>query len=160
MSRKLLALYLNDHLAGATGGTALARRLARNHQGTELEGPTSELADQVEEDRKALLQIMNALDIRPRPAKQVLAALAERVGRLKLNGTVVRRSPLSSVIEFEAMRLGVEGKIDGWQALRRVADHEPRLNADRLDELLRRAGRQSDTLQNLRLRVATAAFTG
>lgn len=160
MNQNLLALYLNDHLAGATGGTALARRLARNHRGTEFEGPTSRLADDVEADRQALLQFMSALDIQPRRAKQVLATLAERIGRLKVNGTLVRRSPLSSVIEFEAMRLGVEGKTDAWQALRRVADHEPRLNADRIDELLDRAGRQSEVLQDLRLRAATAAFSG
>lgn len=159
MNRKLLAVYLNDHLAGATGGSALAQRLARNHRGTEFEGPTSQLADQIAEDRKALLQMMSALGIQPRPVRQVLATVAERVARLKPNGTLVRRSPLSNVIEFEAMRLGVEGKIDGWQALRRVADQEPRLDAGRLDELLERAGRQSDTLQDLRLRAAAAAFT-
>lgn len=160
MNRTLLAIYLNDHLAGATGGTTLARRLARNHRGTEMQGPTGDLADQIAQDRTALLQIMGALGIRPRRVRLGLALLAERVGRLKFNGRLVRRSPLSSVIELEAMRIGVEGKIDGWQALRRVADRERRLDAHGLDELLHRAGQQSDTLQELRLRAVTAAFIG
>jgi hypothetical protein len=159
MTTRLLALYLNDHLAGATGGTALARRLARNHRGTDLERPTADLVDQVAADRTALLQIMRSLDIRPRRLKSALAVLAERAGRLKLNGSLVRRSPLSSVIEFEAMHLGVEGKIDGWQALRQIVDQEPRLDSNQLDELLDRARQQSDSLQKLRLRAATTAFT-
>jgi hypothetical protein len=81
------------------------------------------------------------------------------VGRLKLNGTLLRRSPLSSVVELEAMHLGIEGKIDGWQALRQLADHEPRLDSSQLDELLARARQQSDGLQRLRLQAATTAFT-
>lgn len=159
MTTRLLALYLNDHLAGATGGTALARRLARNHRGTDLERPTADLADQVAADRTALLQIMRSLDVRPRRLRSALAVLAERVGRLKLNGTLLRRSPLSSVVELEAMHLGIEGKIDGWQALRQLADHEPRLDSSQLDELLARARQQSDGLQRLRLQAATTAFT-
>jgi hypothetical protein len=159
MNSRLLALYLNDHLAGATGGTALARRLARNHRGTDLERPTADLADQIAADRTALLQIMRSLGVRPRRLRLGLALLAERVGRLKLNGTLLRRSPLSSVVEFEAMHLGVEGKIDGWQTLRQIVDHEPRLDSNQLDELLDRARQQSDGLRRLGLQAATRAFT-
>jgi hypothetical protein len=159
VNRRLLAIYLNDHLAGATGGTALARRLAGNHRGTDLEQPTADLADQVAADRTALLQIMRSLDIQPRRLKPALAVLAERVGRVKLNGALLRRSPLSSVVEFEAMHLGVEGKIDGWQALRQIVDHEPRLDSNQLDELVDRARQQSAALQELRLRATATAFT-
>lgn len=101
---------------------------------------------------------MQALGVRPRKVKGVLAVLAERAGRLKLNGALLRRSPLSSVIELEGMRLGVEGKTDGWQALRQVADGYARLDATRLDDLLQRAGEQSKTLQDLRLQAAADAF--
>ena len=76
-------------------------------------------------DRASLLEIMQALGVRPRKVKGVLALLAERASRFKLNGALVRRSPLSSVIELEGMRLGVEGKTDGWQALRRSQTTTP-----------------------------------
>jgi hypothetical protein len=39
---------------------------------------------------------------------------------------LLRSSPLSSVIELEALRLGVEGKTDAWQAPHRVADSDTR----------------------------------
>ena len=112
-SEYLLTVYLNDHLAGATAGVALARRLARNHQGTAFQQQTADLAEQIMQDRRSLLEIMEALNIRPRKIKGALALLAERAGRLKLNGALFRRSALSSVTELEGMRLGVEGKTDG-----------------------------------------------
>lgn len=34
--RRLLQIYLNDHLAGAVGGAELARRCLRSNRGTPL----------------------------------------------------------------------------------------------------------------------------
>ena len=158
-SMHLLAIYLNDHLAGATAGMALARRLAQNHQKTRFERQTADLAAQIVADRASLLEIMQALGVRPRKVKGVLALLAERVGRLKLNGALLRRSPLSSVTELEGMRLGGDGKTDGWPALRQIADDYAGLDASKLDDLLHRAGEQSKTLQDLRLQAAAEAFS-
>jgi hypothetical protein len=158
-SKHLLTIYLNDHLAGATAGVALARRLARNHQGTRFEQQVADLAEHIAQDRTSLLEIMQALNIRPRKVKGALALLAERASRLKPNGALFRRSLLSSVTELEGMRLGVEGKTDGWQALRHIADDYAGLDPITLDHLLQRAGQQSKTLQDLRLQAAADAFT-
>ena len=51
----LLGIYLNDHLAGATAGTELARRMARSHRGQEESGPLNRLAAEIAQDRSALL---------------------------------------------------------------------------------------------------------
>jgi hypothetical protein len=56
------------------------------------------------------------------------------------------------------LRLGIEGKAAGWRALRTVAAREPRLDG-LLDRLLARGGEQADTVEDLRLRAAAAAFT-
>jgi hypothetical protein len=45
----------------------------------------------------------------------------------------MRRSPLSDLIELEAMRTGVEGKAALWRALRALADSDSRLDCDELD---------------------------
>jgi hypothetical protein len=90
---------------------------------------------------------------------KVLAGWAvEKVGRLKLNGRLLRASPLSSVIEFESMRLGVQGKEAGWRVLRLVADRDRRLDPDRLGRLLARARQQADEIEELRMRAAAEAF--
>jgi hypothetical protein len=64
------------------------------------------------------------------------------------------RSPLSALGETELLRLGVEGKAAGWRSLRSLAERDNRLDADRLDDLLDRAKRQSARLETLRVAVA------
>jgi len=154
----LLGIYLNDHLAGATGGIELVRRAARSQRGSGAGEVLERLTAEIVNDRVALLDMMAALDVPVRRVKSYLAWVAEKVGRLKLNGYVLSRSPLSLLVELEALRLGVEGKAAAWRTLRELADHDRRLDAERLDELLARARQQSDTLEELRVRMANAIF--
>lgn len=147
---ELLGIYLNDHIAGSTAGLALFRRTAGAHRGTPLGDALTRLAQEVEEDRHALLAVTRALGVPVRRYKVAAGWVVERVGRLKSNGRLVRRSPLSGVLELEALVIAVEGKAAGWRTLRALADDEPRLDPRRLDELQRRARRQSVTLEDLR----------
>jgi hypothetical protein len=156
----LLGIYLNDHLAGATGGVELARRAAGAHRGSDIGGALERLTAEIVEDRAALLDMAAALGVPVRHYKVYAAWVAEKVGRLKFNGHVLRRSALSTVIELEVLRLAVEGKAAGWRTLREVAEHDGRLDAGRLDRLLARARRQADILEELRARQAAEAFGG
>lgn len=155
----LLRIYLNDHLAGAAGGTALAHRLASSHKGTAAERELAELAREVDEDRDALIEIMGGLDIPRTYYKEPLALVAERLGRFKLNGSLLQRSPLSSVVELEAMGLGVTGKRSGWRSLRELADSDPRLDRTKLDTLIRRADDQIALLDRLRIQAVREAMS-
>lgn len=154
----LLGIYLNDHLAGATGGLELFRRAARAQRGTETGDVLEQYTAEVAEDRAALLEMMRDLGVPVRQYKVYGAWVAEKVGRLKLNGRFRERSPLSSLVELEALWLGVEGKASGWRTLRIVAERDGRLDALRLDGLLDRARRQADTLEELRVRTAQELF--
>jgi hypothetical protein len=149
----LLGIYLNDHLAGATGGAELARRVAGSH-GSEQAGALHRLAAEVAQDRAALLDFMAALGVPVRGYKVWAAWAGEKAARLKLNGRLLSRSPLSSLEELELMRLGVEGKAAGWRTLRTLAETDTRLDVGRLDELISRARRQADLLEELRVSAA------
>lgn len=156
----LLGIYLNDHLAGATAGTELARRMARSHRGRkdssrEDSGPLNRLAAEIAQDRSALITIMAALGITARAYKVGAAWIGEKAGRLKFNGRLLARSPLSDLEELEILRLAVEGKAAGWRTLRARADTDARLDAGHLDELIARAGRQVEELEELRVRAAS-----
>jgi hypothetical protein len=154
-----LAIYLNDHLAGATGGVELFRRAAATAR--EPHRPVlARLADEVAADRESLIEIMAALDVPVRHYKVVAGWVGEKVGRLKLNGHLVRRAPLSTLEETEAMLLGVRGKAAGWEALRVVAVHDTRVELSRLDELQARAVRQLDQIEAMRRDVAAEVFSG
>jgi hypothetical protein len=146
----LLGIYLNDHLAGATGGAELARRAARSH-GSGQAGALRRLAAEIAQDRASLLEFMTALGIPVRSYKVCTAWLGEKAARLKLNGRLLARSPLSSLEELEMMRLGVEGKATGWRTLRALAEVDTRLDPGRLDELIARAQSQADLLEELRV---------
>jgi hypothetical protein len=150
----LLGIYLNDHLAGATGGLELARRVAGSHQAPAADSALQRLAAEVAQDRAALEDIMGTLGIPVRGYKVYAAWIGEKAARLKLNGHLLARSPLSSLEELEMLRLGVEGKAAGWRTLRVLAETDKRLDPGRLDELIARAHRQSDLLEEFRARAA------
>ncbi|MFD4787705.1 transaldolase [Streptomyces sp. NPDC058459] len=154
----LLAIYLNDHYTGATGGLELFRRAAGARKGEEEEAVLTDLARQVEEDRDALAQTMTDLGVSVDRTKVALGWVAEKAGRLKTNGHLFSRSPLSDVLEAEGMLVGVLGKAACWRTLRALADTDRRLNAAKLDTLLERAERQSTALEELRAAAATRAL--
>ncbi|MDQ1045689.1 hypothetical protein [Streptomyces sp. V4I2] len=156
----LLGIYLNDHLAGSTLGVDRARMLAdaESERDPELAHAVRPVAEEIAEDRASLLQIMQSLDVPVRRYKIVAGRLAERAGRLKANGRLVRRSPLTPMLELELLRLGVEGKAAGWRTLRRLYDADTRLDPAQLDKLLERAHRQLDTLEQLRVRQIAETF--
>ena len=150
----MLGIYLNDHLAGATAGTELARRIARSHRGQPNSGALRRLAAEVAQDRATLLDIMAALGIKVRRYKAGAAWIGEKAGRLKFNGRLLARSPLSNLEELELLRLGVEGKAAGWRTLRALADTDTRLDLARLDGLISRARRQAELIEDLRITAA------
>jgi hypothetical protein len=154
----LLAVYLNDHLGGATGGLELVRRTARAHRDLAAGDALRQLAAQICEDRRTLLAIMQALGVPIHRYKIAVGYLAEKAARLKPNGRILHRSPLSSVVELESLRLGIMGKAAGWVVLRMRADSDPRLDAGELDDLIARATRQAATVEELRVRAAAEAF--
>jgi hypothetical protein len=58
MADKALDVYLKDHLAGAMLGGALAERLRDENNGTPFGEVMSSLAQQIEDDRTTLLDLM------------------------------------------------------------------------------------------------------
>ena len=150
----MLGIYLNDHLAGATAGTELAHRTARSHRNGKNGATLRRLAAEIAQDRAALLDIITVLGIKVRRYKVGAAWIGEKAGRLKFNGHLFARSPLSNLEELEMLRLGVEGKAAGWRTLRTLADTDTRLDPARLDELISRAGWQADLLEDLRVGAA------
>ncbi len=142
----LLGVYLNDHLAGATVGLELVRRMAASAEpGTETATVMKRLVSEITADRSALITMMAVMGVKIRGYKVFAAWAGEKAGRFKLNGHLLSRSPLSDLVETEMLRLGVEGKAAGWRTLRVVArrvlalqEETSRLQAE-LAELRKRA---------------------
>lgn len=157
MDRRLLSIYLNDHLAGSTAGVSLAQRLADQNRGNRFGIVTDRLAHEIEEDRDQLIAIMERLGVRRNRLKVAAGSLGEYLGRLKTNGSMRAYSPLSRLVELEAMALGVEGKRSLWRSLQRAfGDSAAGIDLDRLEQ---RAHCQYVQLERLRLDAAELAFS-
>ena len=154
----LLAIYLQDHLAGATAGVELARRARGQNRGTALGRSLDRLVQEIEEDRDELEGIMRTLGVGADRVKVAAAWTGEKLGRLKLNGRITSYSPLSAVVELQALILGVTAKRALWLALRGLAEQDERLDPVRLDRLAGRAERQLDSLWQHHLDAALAAL--
>ena len=115
---QLLHTYLQDHHAGATAGLELARRSAGSEAETDYRPELSRIADEIAEDRESLERVMSELGVGASTLKDVAGWTAEKLGRLKLNNSLLSRSPLSRVVELEGLLIGVTGKLALWQSLR------------------------------------------
>jgi len=123
----LLAIYLNDHLAGATVGAELSKRAAGSNEGSEYGAFLDELAKEIDEDRKSLLAIMRALGVRVDRLKVLGGWGGEKLGRLKPNGRLLEYSPLSRVIEAEGLIAGSHARKNLWRTLAAAAPGESRI---------------------------------
>lgn len=156
IERDALAIYLNDHLAGATVGCELARRSRDANRGTELGGFLAELVDELDRDRSELREIMDCLGVTENRVKVLAGWTAEKAGRLKLNGRFVKRSPLSGLTELEGLYFGISGKLSLWRNLDGTVGE--RLPGFDLARLVGRAERQRDQVADRCLEVAAVAL--
>ena len=157
---RLLEIYLADHLAAATAGAALARRAARSNAGNPTGQFLQRLSAEIEDDRQTLRRLVQELGFSRSRTKEAAAAVAEKLARLKLNGRLRRYSPLSRVLELEALSVGIAGKLALWESLQSVPAKSERLRGFDLGHLAERARQQREEVEEHRLRAARAAFVG
>jgi hypothetical protein len=154
---KYLDIYLNDHLAGSTVAVELVERAIGEYRGTELGEFLLDLKVEIEADRRTLLEIMDAAGAKPDQLKQAVGWVAEKLGRLKLNGELLGRSRLTPLVELEGLEAGIAGKEQLWRALQ-AAPGVPTAGHD-LDALIARAQAQAGAVEEHRVAVAAMALT-
>jgi hypothetical protein len=150
----LLAIYLQDHHAAAVAGVRLARRVASTASNNDLSNDLSDVATEIAADLATLERFMGKLGTRRNGVKDATARVGERLGRLKLNGRLQERSPLSDVVELETLVVGITGKQALWASLRSATS----LPAEELDHLVDRAERQKRIVEGARRAAARRAF--
>src|SRR6201996_1666193 len=159
MTRRPIDVYLNDHLAGATFGADLARRLKTQTEGTDSHSAMSGLAADIEAGLDKLTDLMNHMGITRNPGKRVVAWVTEKASRLKLAGLTSKDTMLGTFLGIEALSLGVEGKAALWTTLRELRGDYPELSSSDLDQLVQRAKVQRQTLETERIAAARRSLT-
>jgi hypothetical protein len=153
-----LRIYLNDQLALGVGRRELARRAQAGNDGTALGDALAHVAAEIAEDVDTLEGIMRRLGARRNPVKPWLAIAGERAGRLKLNGAVRSYSPLSRLVELDALVVGIDAKRILWATLRDHASLDARLPGVDFDALIARAAGQKALLEPFRDRASRDAL--
>lgn len=159
MTGRAMEVYLNDHLAGATLGCDLAEQIRKRHEDSRLGAVMASLAPQIDEDRQALLQLMEKMDISRNPLKQAGGWVAEKASRVKFSGAGSGESDHGALMALETLTLGVEGKVSMWKVLKAVQSDYPALTSVDLDGLIERAESQHGKLGRERLAAGTAALS-
>jgi len=157
MAYSALDTYLNDHIAGATAGTNLAKIAAEEHQ-TDEHGPFfSEIYAAVEKDFGILKDLAAALGVEESAGKGALAEIGSKMMAPKF--TAGEDDQLNAFITLETLSIGVEGKVCMWKALKTIeSDYAGFENFD-LDDLLARAESQREKIEAQRQKIAPLALT-
>ena len=152
-----LDTYLNDHIAGATAGTNLAKMAAEEHQ-TDEHGPFfSEIYAAIQADFETLQQLASALGVEESAAKGALAEIGSKMMAPKF--TAGDDDELNAFVTLETLSIGIEGKVCMWKALKTIEDGNPALEAADLDTLLARGTDQRERLEAERQKMAPLALT-
>jgi hypothetical protein len=157
VNRKLLGIYMNDHLAGSVVGLRLARRITRQNEDNEYGRQMAQIAEEIEEDKETLHQIMERMGVHQKQTRLALAWVAEKAMRLKPNGRLVGYSPLSRVLDLEGLTMGITGKLELWRSLEASRSGSELQGID-LARLIERAEGQRDRVEDLRIRAAREAL--
>ncbi|HEX8159813.1 MAG TPA: hypothetical protein VF526_20730 [Solirubrobacteraceae bacterium] len=153
-SDRFLRIYMSDQLALGVLWRELARRAEAGSDATAVRAALHRVATAIAEDVAVFEQIMRRLGFSTRTPKVPLAVIAERLGRLKPNGRLIRRSPLSGFVELDMLIMGIDGKVVLWQNLRDGAGLRSRLPDIDFDELIDRARCQRADLEPFHLQAA------
>src|SRR3954454_12422602 len=124
---KRLSTYLNDHLAVALAGVEVSKRTVSSNEGTPYEPLLRRIADDLEADRRLMREVMRSLEIDEDPIKKGIAWLGEKLGRLKLNDSLTSYSPLSRVVELEALMVVTGILRNTWATLDEVLGRAERV---------------------------------
>ena len=138
---RLLTVYLRDHHALLIALRELAGRMNTTARTDEQRTFATEVARIANDDLACLEAFLSQLDSAPSRTRDSAVWAAEKLGRLKLNGRVLRPSPLSAVVELEGCRLLLESSRALWAGLEQLGPVDAPQRARRTEHLLETAER-------------------
>ena len=138
-----LATYLKDHFAGASGGGELCRRIADSAASDEEAKDVNSIAAEIDDERTILKQMMGRLEVSPSIVKAAGGWVGEKAGRVKLRAS----DEAGRVLQYEAMIMGVTGKLNLWRSLLVIEPRVPELDRPELEKLARQAEEQRSRLE-------------
>lgn len=160
MTDRYLTIYLRDHLAMARAGIDFVQRVADANERNVIGARLDEFTTRLDEEAEALVRAMDLLGVEPSQLKMAGARIAEKMGRLKLNGEIGRYSPLSRLLEIEALTAAVQMRKGLWRTMDDARQVYPELDELPIDRYRLRAGEQLELLETMHRKAARAMLEG
>lgn len=148
-ARKLPRIYLQDQDTLLLISQRVARRSGISNKGTPHGDFLAALSGELEDDSSSLESVMGRLDVQRSRLKRASTWGAEKIGRLKLNGRLIRYSDLSRVYEAESLTALIGMKRSMWRSLKENYGHQELAGVD-LDDLIDKATKQLAGLESHR----------
>jgi len=158
MAHKHLGIYLNDHLAGATGALELMADLAEAHAGTPVGDALTQLHNEIEAERQQLERLIERLDVSVSGPRRMGAWLGEKLAYIKLQIDDKSTGAMRLFEGLEALALGIQGKRGLWRVLAIISQADPDLHGIDYEHLVQRSGDQQRRVEEMRLAAAKEAF--
>ena len=161
MNDKRLRIYLDDHLAMMVAEIELVGRCRSSNR----DSPLGEFLQQLEMEVKAQKSI--ARDVIHRigskegvesKVKQGAAWFAEKLGRFKLNDSLLSYSDLSRVVELETLAVAAQERISLWDTFDAIANKDERLDGITFSFFREQSQQHLDELNSRRRLAAAEAF--
>lgn len=151
-----LAIYLHDHLAGASLAIDLLDSMQKEHAGKPLGEFAGSLLVEIEADREVLRVLAERIGAGSSALKDLGAWMSEKVSRIKLGDQ--SGGDLTTFEALEFLMLGIHGKWALWRALAVVAAKDARLQGTDFAHLMAKAGIQEAHVEQRRIEAAKTAF--
>ena len=161
MNDTRLLIYLDDHLALMVGEVELIGRCWRSNQGTTLGEFLQTLESEVQTQESVARDVIGRLGSKEgvdSKLKQCAAWFAEKLGRFKLNDSLLSYSALSRVVELEALAAAAQERIAIWDNLDALAAKDSRLSGITFSQFRDQAQQHLENLNSYGRTAATTAF--
>ncbi|MHB8864509.1 MAG: hypothetical protein ACYC6N_19060 [Pirellulaceae bacterium] len=163
MNDKRLRIYLDDHSALMVAEVELIGRCWRSNRTEPLGEFLQQLENEVKAQTSVVCDVIHGIGgdaTLGGRLKKGAAWFAEKLGRLKLNDSLLRYSDLSRLLELEAISAAALERVLLWDNLDSVAGNDSRLNGITFSFFRDQSQQQLDELNTRRRSAAVLALLG
>lgn len=144
-----LALFFQDHDMLLLGAHEIATRFIDASEFAEAIPAVEGLLEEIDLERDVVHGLMGLLGIQGDLTKSAIAWISEKFSRLKRNGHLLTRSPLSDMIELETLSMVLHGCELFWNALAEIEDEHTYIAQVDPQAMIERIQRRREQIDDL-----------
>lgn len=158
MNDERLRIYLSDHIALMVSEHELAHRCRNSNKETPLGEYLWKLEREISAHQERAREVLTGVGGSESLVKDSAAWFAEKLGRFKVNDSLLRYSALSRVLELEGLALAAQERVFLWELIHVLSSGDERLAYPPAEPLLHQAQQTVLDLNAYRIEAALDAI--